>query len=205
MKKVLLLIIAMFGAATTFAQTISYGINAGVNLSKMSVSFSNLTASTKSLTGFHVGGLVDFNFGTFSLQPGVQFTTKGGSSNDASDESIASSKITLNYIEVPVNLLYNVKAGDGSVFIGGGPYAGFGLSGTTTEGSSGQKEDLHFGSSDDDIANPDFGINLLGGYKFASNLAISGGYSFGLANLSNDNTVKIHNKGFRFSLTFFVK
>ena len=215
MKKILLLSIALIGAASTFAQTVTYAIKAGVNFSEISASIQSITASSKSLTGFHVGGVVDLGFSkSFSIQPGILYTTKGGRSSDVTADGTTSganaSKITLNYLEIPVNFLYHAPAGKGSVFLGGGPYVGLGLSGSAplVDGNgqaTGQTQSVHFGSGTDDIANPDFGINLLGGYKFESGFMLSAGYGFGLANLSNDNSVTIHNKGLSFSLGYFFK
>lgn len=215
MKKLFLLTIALIGAASTFAQTITYGIKAGVNFSQISASVQNITASSNNLTGFHVGGVIDFGVSkSFSIQPGILYTTKGGSSTDVTSDGTGSganaSKITLNYLEIPVNFLYHAPAGKGSVFIGGGPYVGIGLSGSAplvdqNGQSTGQKQSIHFGSTVDDIANPDYGINLLGGYKFENNLTLSVGYGIGLANLSNEDIGKIHNRSLNFSIGFFFK
>jgi len=121
MKKVLLLTIGLLGAATTFAQKISYAIKAGVNFSEISASVQNITASSKSLTGFHVGAVVDFaSSNSFSIQPGILFTTKGGKSNVFDDEGNSTganaSKVTFNYLEIPLNLLYHAPAGKAVYF-----------------------------------------------------------------------------------------
>lgn len=215
MKKLFLLSALFMASAAAFAQTITYGIKAGVNFSEISATIQNLTASSKSLTGFHVGGVIDFGYKSFSIQPGILYTTKGGSSSDVVDGSGQSSganasKITLNYLEIPVNFLYHTAAGKGSVFIGGGPYVGIGLSGSApivddNGQATGQTQSVHFGSTANDLANPDFGINLLGGYQFTNRMILSAGYGFGLANLSNETLVKIHNQGLSFSIGYFFK
>ncbi len=71
MRKLFLLTIALVGTTGTFAQTITYGIKAGVNFSEVSASVQNITASSKNLTGFHIGGVIDFGFKSFSIQPGI--------------------------------------------------------------------------------------------------------------------------------------
>ena len=213
MKKVFLLTIALLGAATTFAQTITYAVKAGVNFSEISASVQNITATSKSLTGFHVGGIVDFGFKSFSIQPGILYTTKGGSSSDVTADGgtgANASKITLNYLEIPINFLYHAPTRKGSVFIGGGPYVGVGLSGSAplvdeNGQPTGQKQSVHFGSTADDIGNPDIGINLLGGYQFTNKMFLSAGYGFGLANLSNEIIARIHNQGLSFSIGYFFK
>ena len=215
MKKLLLLTIALIGSAGIYAQTISYGVKAGVNFSTFSASIDNITATSKSLTGFHVGGVVDFGVSkSFSIQPGILYSTKGGSSNAVDDDSqsvgASASKITFNYLEIPVNFLYRAPVHKGSVFIGGGPYVAFGLSGsaplTDVNGQpANQTEAVHFGSGQDEIHNPDFGINFIGGYQFASNVTLSVQYGLGLQNLSNETQVRIHNQALGFSLGYFFK
>ena len=125
MKKLFLLSIVLIGATGAFAQTITYGIKAGLNFSEISASVDNITASSNNLTGFHVGGVIDIGYKSFSIQPGILYTTKGGSSTDVVDDGsqttgASASKVTLNYLEIPINFLYRSPAGKGNVFIGGG-------------------------------------------------------------------------------------
>ena len=100
------------------------------------------------------------------------------------------------------------KARSGSFYLGGGPYLALGVSGkaTISNGSGqSQSEDLHFGSSTDDIKNPDFGINFLTGYQFTSGFTISAGYGLGLTNLINTSDVSLKNGSFNISLGYFFK
>jgi hypothetical protein len=214
MKKLLLLTAFLTAAAGVFAQKISYGIRGGLNFSEISASVSGITASSDNLTGFHIGGVVDFKFQSFSIQPGVFYTTKGGDSGsvDGSGSPGASaSKVTFNYLEIPVNFLYRVPARKGSVFLGGGPYVAFGLSGsapliTDANGQpTNQTLPIHFGSGQDEIHDPDFGINFLGGYQFEGNVTLSAGYGLGLSSLSNTTEVAIHNRLLSFSIGVFFK
>lgn len=216
MKKLLLLTIALIGSTSIYAQTVTYGVKAGVNFSTFSATFDNLTGTSSSLTGFHVGGVVDFRFNkSFSIQPGILYSTKGGSSttpNDGSQQvALSASKVTFNYLEIPVNFLYHAVVRKGSIFIGGGPYVGFGLSGSAplTTDENGQPtnrtEPVHFGSGENDIHNPDFGVNFIGGYQFTSNVTLSIQYGLGLQNLSNNPIVRIHNQALGFSVGYFFK
>src|ERR1700731_1378844 len=116
MKKSFLLSILVIAAAGLYGQTISYGIDAGLNRTKLSVtSYSppgtgiSVPVSDSYLNGFHAGGLLDIGFDSFSIQPGVLFSTKGGNSSASFSESLfgqtfkASSKVktTLDYVELP--------------------------------------------------------------------------------------------------------
>jgi hypothetical protein len=206
MKKSLLLLSLTCLAGFTFAQTVSFGVKAGVNFSKLSASSGGVTASSSSTTGFHVGGVADIGFGDWSLQPGILYSTKGGSYGTSTDGV----KLTLNYIEIPVNVLYNIPAGVGKVFIGGGPYFGWGVSGKgtvtglgTSTGSGSETTNVTFGSGQNDTKNPDYGINILGGFRFQSGISLSAGYGIGLGNLSNDSSGSIKNNVLSFSAGYF--
>jgi hypothetical protein len=208
MKKCLLLLCFTSIAGLSFAQSVSFGVKAGVNFSKLTTSSSGISVTSATLTGFHVGAVADVGLGSWSLQPGLLFSTKGGSYGNGS--SNGSLKLTLNYIEVPVNLLYNIPVGVGKVFIGAGPYVGLGVSGkgtttgsATSSGSGTETTNITFGSGPNDTKNPDYGINILGGMRFTSGLSLSAGYGIGLANLSNDNSGTIKNNVLSFSVGYF--
>ena len=218
MKKVFLLAGLIITTAGAYAQTISYGVKAGLNLSKLTSSGNGGSVSSETLAGFHLGGIVDFKFQSFSIQPGILFSTKGGSTSVTSSGTNGgiftgsiSAKTTLDYIEVPVNFLYRSVAGNGNIFIGAGPYIAFGVSGKSTLDTNingqpdHQSENVKFGSADGEIKNPDFGINALAGYQLNNGFAISAGYGLGLTNLSNKDNSKVKNQGFNFSLGYFFK
>jgi hypothetical protein len=224
MKKSFLLSMLVISAASLYGQTISYGIDAGLNLTKLSfTSYSpagsgiSIPVSNSYLTGFHAGGLVDIGFGSFSIQPGVLFSTKGGNSSFSFSDVIfgqtftASSKVktTLDYVEAPLNFIYRMDVGDGNIFIGAGPYLGIGISGKSVANSitngtpSTTTQDLKFGSGTNDIKNPDFGVNGLLGYQLNLGLSISAGYGLGLVSSSGSNGSG-KNQGFSFSLAYFL-
>lgn len=213
-----LLLFSLIGLTIfSYAQTATLGIKAGVNFSSLSVSTGGSSSST---TGFNVGAIADFNVAKdLSIQPGVFFTTKGGSaeSNTTSGSYTTHSKedLTLNYLEVPVNVLYHIPVSAGKIFVGGGPYIALGLSGkdkysaSATSGSSSSSAsgdiDVTFGSSSGDVKNPDFGINFMGGIKLQNNLLFSIGYGLGLANLSNMSGTTTQNRSFNLSVGYFFK
>lgn len=192
----------------SLAQSINVGIKAGVNFSKLAASSGGLTLTSSSTTGFHVGAVVDLGFDNWSLQPGLLYSTKGGTYGSAADGGTA--KLTLNYVEVPVNLLYNIPLVVGKVFIGGGPYFGYGISGKgtttgafTSTGSGTETQNLTFGSGPGDTKNPDYGVNFIGGFRFNTGLSFSVGYGLGLGNLSNDSSATIKNNVVSVSVGYF--
>ena len=148
------------------------------------------------------------------------FTTKGGKSDfDISLTNINGTqlrtesvvvKTSLDYIEVPLNLMYRIPVGNGDIFFGAGPYIAIGISGKITVDSntggqtSHQTQNVTFGSGDTDIKNPDFGFNAMVGYELDGGLMVSAGYGLSSTSSSNDSG-NIKNQGFSLSLGYFFK
>src|SRR5579863_6767002 len=156
MKKTLL-ISFMFFTMRAYSQTISGGISAGINYTNLPGPGTLFFSSSYSyIPGFRVGGLMDIGFKAFSIQPGVFYSTSGGQGRDnIYDQNgkivdYINNKMVLDYIKIPINLLYKIKAGSGSVFIGGGGYAAIAVSGKVsyeTNKSYGTTHNLEFGSN----------------------------------------------------------
>ena len=210
MKKILL--------ATAFALTVSlanaqlkYGLKAGVNFANMGISSQGMSFSPKSQTSFHLTGFVDVAISEkFSFQPGLSFQGKGYKLDVDGEEGSATGKFNLGYLEVPLNAVLYLPAGDGNVFIGAGPYAALGLFGKQKYDVSGLgsgDEDVKFGNSeDDDITSMDFGLNFMLGYRLNSGLLFNAGYGLGLANNIpkdlRENDLKYKHKVFSISVGY---
>jgi hypothetical protein len=209
----------MSGVLRAQDSNVQVGIEGGLNLAKQS---SGGSGSTGNLTAFHAGVLVDLKLDAVTIEPGLFYSVKGGKYDAATTISdgtttysaSTSAKLTLNYLELPVNVLYNIPvAGSGHLFVGGGPYAAYGLSGkmkysaSASGGGNSQsqagEQNVSFGSGADQYKALDFGINFKGGYRFSNGLQLSVGYGLGLANLSNDNQSSVKNNVFRASLGYF--
>jgi hypothetical protein len=217
MKKFFLSILLIAAMSPAFAQSVKFGISGGLNESILSLQ-STTNNDNSRLTGFQAGIFSDIDFGCISLSPGLFYTTKGqkniSSLSDATSGSIFYSKgqVTYNYLELPVNVLYNVKVGAGKFFIGGGPYLAYGLSGkakritTVTQNGATTTNDenytLTFGSTDNDIKRFDFGLGALGGFQLSNGVSISVGYQRGLTNVENSSTSTAKNNVMTVSLGY---
>jgi hypothetical protein len=186
----LLLTLCLFSATITtcFAQSINFGIKAGLNLSNESVNPPN-PWNTNNLTGFHAGLIADITLKNISIQPGLFFTTKGKATPQdlkpiTGEDRIYNAKEILNYIEVPVNVLYNIKATPAiKIYFGGGPYLAYGISGHGTEAGAFPTYTVHFDNNG--YKNPDYGVNFVAGVKLFKKVLIDANYGLGLGNLSN--------------------
>ncbi|MBX2922415.1 MAG: PorT family protein [Chitinophagaceae bacterium] len=177
--------IAMLLACTSMnAQDIRVGISAGPVLSDM---FSKVDGEKEKLDpkiGFAAGLLVNMAISdNISIQPGLHFVQKGGKEKEE-EESVT---LSLNYIEVPVNFIYNFGEPGSSFFIGAGPSFGVGISGKLKykSGDYTASTKVKFGSNEDedDFKRMDIGANILAGYNISKNLFISAQYNHGFSNL----------------------
>lgn len=195
MKKTMmvLLLSLLVGGSTLFAQGL--GLRAGLN-------FQNLTGDGfedgKMAPRFNIG--VDYEIAVapdFYFAPGLLFATKG-SKYEFLGEDI---QIGLNYLEVPLNLVYKPVLGDGNLIVAFGPYVGYGLGGKakSDEGDT----DIDMGSDEEEnvFKALDMGANLSFGYMFGAGLSLQFNTQLGLVNISHgDDAVK--NTGFGLSLGY---
>ena len=178
--KLSLLAVALMVATAASAQ-VSFGIQGGVNLS-------NITPDNNPKVGFNVGLLTDFGLThNMGIRSGLSFTTKGACLRLWGGNS----RITLQYLQIPVHFAYKVDVTPGTrVVFQGGPYAAFGIGN-------------HFGNEDDRYNPFDFGLGIGVGFEFGRFLT-GIGWDMGLLTISNVDSVAEKNQnahltvGFRF-------
>lgn len=215
MKKILSLLTVVGLTTAAFAQEkpVSFGVKAGVSFPNMTVSAMGASVSFDTKTSFYVGGTADIAVSKiFSVQPGLTLIGKGTKINSGgfefgtgsgAVEAEESGTLNFMYIEVPVNLMANFKAGTGKVFIGAGPYYAFAVDAYAKSG--GVKEDIQIGSDEDDLKRGDFGLNFLGGYQLKNGLNLHAGYGLGLSSVIPDQDeldVKFKHRVFTVGLGF---
>src|SRR5437879_1118479 len=180
MKKLSFFAAFIAASSCVYAQTISYGINAGLNITKAPMMINGKLMSNNNQAGFHAGGLIDIRLGSFSIQPGFFFTTKGGTTANTNTEvstgiqqrATGKTKLVIDYMEIPLNFLYRLKAGSGDIFLGGGPYIALGLhaqdifKGTYAGEPVTQLYDIQLGNAGyySSVKKQDFGLNGIIGY-----------------------------------------
>jgi hypothetical protein len=193
MKKTSFILISIYAFLNTAQAQSSFGIAAGATFASYKATIETISITSKTKTGFTVGVVSSFPMGkSFSFQPNLNFLQKGGTLKaDGSTD-----KTTLNYLELPLNFVYNTHSSKGKFFIGAGPSLSFGLSGKDKfeEGSS----KIKFGSDQEDDFKPfEIGINVLAGYQLKNGFFIDANYNAGLndiANVSDGFEGKYHNR-----------
>ena len=227
MKKFIFSAVVIFTAISVNAQnkTVSankFGIQAGTNFSTYNEEFpNNVERKSDSKLGFTIGALADIDFGnSVSFRPELNFIQKGGEQKyNFNANTKVQEELTLNYIQFSPNFVYNFTAGMGQFFIGVGPELSFGLggksktevntSGTTTI-TTRTETDVKFDSKKNaagvrHLKSVDYGANAILGYKFNNGLFLSGGYTAGLNNLSNEDNSSFKTGGINLKVGYMFK
>ena len=173
------------------------GIQAGASFYYVKETFGHAPIRYGGKTGFTAGVVSSATIGSkFSFMPSLNFTQKGGTYRDGF-------KLTLNYIELPLNFVYHTNGSSGIFFFGAGPDLAFGVGGT--EKFDGQETDIHFGTGDDEYLKPfEFSASILAGYKLRNGLFFAANYNPGISNIATGNAgvSKFHNHGSVFRIGY---
>ena len=221
MKKRLLSIalILLFSASFAVAQEktkLSFGILGGLNFQNLNgKDLGGDKLENDMLLGFLGGINVQIPIAPeFYFQPGIMYSSKGAKNTSGS----ITSTTKLNYIEVPLNMVYKASLGKGFFMLGFGPYVSYGMSGSvkTVSGSVTLNRDVKFKSvveTGDNILVPyykafDAGANIFVGYEMASGLFLQLDTEFGMLNINpeykilSDDKSSTKNTGFGLSLGY---
>ena len=224
MKKVLTLMIGIVTTATAFSQ-VSIGIQGTGNLSDAKVESAAFLSPSKKMRVLPGGGIVaDFQVspaiairtGINYLQNGITLETSLPGVPGEIDEMSVSGKLNMQYLQVPLNVLFTTK-GRIQFFAGGGPYFSYALSGKTKmEGtikfSDGtvikDKEEVDVFEEDDNgettWKRTDYGVGALAGVKLPGGLFANVGYQFSFANLDKTDDAEYRNRGLQLTIGYYL-
>jgi len=210
MKTTILLCAALLGAAFSTSAQVRIAPEVGVNFSNQTIRGevlgNDFDESGDSRLGLKVGLCLESRLAPgLHFQPGFYLTQKGY--NDISNVD----NFTVNYLEVPLNLIGKIGTRrSGYFFIGGGPYLAAAIGGEG-ELEGGGDFDLEVGDDlDDDIARFDAGLNLTMGYEFSMGLFLRASTQLGVANVIPDDIadlpadLRARNRVFGISLGYFI-
>ena len=161
-------------AVVTHAQQTAIGFNAGATLATYKMKSSDESATSNSKVGFTTGFVIGIPVGKkVSFQPAIQFTQKGGILKDSNQGNNNRKTTTINYLEIPLNMLYKTSSSKGRFYVGGGPSIAFGISGKSKDGVS--EYPITLGKDNgSEFKRLDLGLNLLAGYHFGNGIFIRG-------------------------------
>lgn len=197
MKRIYLFALMGVLAFTSAAQEFQYGIKGGINLAKLKVSVTGMSATTDELFSFHAGfyGLI-MTSDKFGIQPELLYSGQGASGSGGSGN------FSLGYLTIPVMLRYEFTPG---VTIQAGPQVGFLMSATVDgqdakSGLNSTDFGLGFGLGVDRPSGVNFGFRYVIGLSNTLSDATTGALvGFGYPGVSMTNQVMQFSVGFRLS------
>jgi len=180
------------------AQNIRYGFTGGLVISNYTPKGDALTDKGKPRTSITAGVVVEVPINkNFTFQPAVNFVQKGTIHEEKFVGHTEKTTVGVNYIEIPMNILFNGSDNKANFFIGAGPSLAVAISGKLKfdDGTNTSSENLKFGTGDDDVMRGfDLGANFLIGGYISNGLIVSVNYNMGVSNLiqnfNNKNSLK---------------
>ncbi|HLT81505.1 MAG TPA: porin family protein [Cyclobacteriaceae bacterium] len=169
MKRIFLPAVMMvFLAAGAHAQGISGGLKAGLNLAN-GIGKDAKDAELSMRVAYHFGGYLNVAFSdVLSFQPELLYNSVG----PKMDEDLS---LHLNYLSVPLNLMYNI----GNFNIHAGPQFGFLMSAKAKADVEGQSAEVDMKEF---FKSTDFGVNIGVGAAFGK-LNASARYTIGMSKI----------------------
>lgn len=216
-RKISIIMIVLLSASFMIAQEtskISFAILGGANFHNLNGNdITGGKLNNDMLLGFHAGVNAAIQIAPeFYFQPGLMFVTKGAKNSVGSYTGTT----TLNYIELPLNVVYKAALGNGFIMLGFGPYVAYGIGGKY-KGElgpfTGEKDIVFQGIADsnDSYYNYkafDAGANIFFGYEMAGGIFLQLDAQYGMLNinpeykgLTSDKSVT-NNTGFGLSLGY---
>lgn len=218
MKKVILLAAATVVATVSFSQ-VRFGAQVIGNAGSVSASSEDVPNFKKSMaTGFGAGVVAEFPLqNNLSLRSSLNFLQKKSSVEFTPIAGKTSTiKSTLNFVELPVNLVYSIPTNGSSIYFGAGPSVGYGISGKmkyqgymiddggdatfVNETADAFKAEDKGGAG---LKRFDVSANAIAGIKFDNGIYVNAGYLLGLTNLGEKDN-KYKNRGILLTLGFLL-
>jgi len=206
MTKIALLLTSLFFITSTFAQKFKIGITAGPTIVSNTGSNKTInnggtandrTVTKSSLVSFKVGIVGSLPISNFiSFRPELTYLGKGVKNHhDYVTGTDFDTKMTSNWIELPLDFVYNIPTKNGRFFIGLGPYVSCALSATLHNTGDTADIKVTFSKAPSDAGTSrsaiyanriDAGANIIAGYEFRNSIFINLNYSHGFINFRND-------------------
>lgn len=185
MKKTFLAIVSfLFIGGFVSAQQAQFGFTGGITFANMKEKTSVVDVHGNYGFGVTFGVLLDQPMQkNGSFQVGLNFTQKNPRRMPYFLGTTGSITNVLNYIEMPMNVVFKFNHGSGRFMAGAGVSTALALWGTSKTNVTKDKS-LKFGNgNDDDLKGIDFGLTGLIGYEFSGGSSFTLNYTQGLNTL----------------------
>ena len=145
MKKLSILVVLIISTIGAAQAQLRFGVKAGANATNL-FNISSVVDDHSPAVNFQIGGIMQYDFWIFTLQPELNLVRKTVKLNNAYDKfylqqyaELTEDAPALTYksthIELPVNLLYKVNVGKTKIFAEMGPFVSFNLGGSFNDAS----------------------------------------------------------------------
>lgn len=197
--------------------TTSLGFYGGINFQNINGTAANGNAlKNKLVTKFHLGVNGEIPIvPDFFIQIGLQYVGKGSTGDvqftDNNGNFTAVRTLSLNYIELPLGLVYKPLVGSGNLILGFGPYFGYAFSGKVAfEGINRPSDsDVEFiaevpTTQVNDLIyfkRMDIGANIVVGYQLQNGVFFSLNSQLGLVPINSKTTTELSQKNTGFGLS----
>jgi Outer membrane protein beta-barrel domain len=214
MKKIVIVLLFVF-INSNAQENVRFGLKAGLNISKLTISGINVAPEVNSKLGFHAGAFLAFKISEkFGLQPEALYSNQGYKTSFKDGFNQYKVEANINYIAIPIMIkFYPVKKFNIEV----GPQISFLLNhkGLVNKQSLIAYNDPAFGNStveldfEDKTQSIEFGLNAGVSYQINNNIIGSARYNFGISNVnkelispSGEDQENDRNSVFQFSLNY---
>uniref|UniRef100_UPI0032165399 porin family protein n=1 Tax=uncultured Draconibacterium sp. TaxID=1573823 RepID=UPI0032165399 len=206
------------------AQQPSITFTGGGNVASMKFSqgqsYTEIEDSYKMLFGMHIGALYDHvlkksRSEEFTVESGILFESKGFSQDLNEEQLTLENTTTLYYVDVPLYLKYRYRLRSrNKVYVGAGPYIGYGLFGNSQVTFSSYGTDPVTDSEPvwgSDTADPnfkrlDYGVTGKVGFLMDGGFNIALSYDYGIPNVAYQDDIKEYkHRVIRLSLGYTLK
>jgi len=205
MKKLILIATILFAVANLSAQ-IRFGVKAGANFSTLYVSGDRTGINAEQYKGrfsYHFGAVMEYSINEmFSIQPEFMYMNQGSNLKKDNSFSMTDGHVTLNTLQLPVNLKVKFPVGKNQIFVYGGPYLSYHIYGKVAGKIDGKKEDFELFKKGDDMKRLDYGVGVGVGMEI-NKFAIGLGNQFGLADINGASGSKMKTGNLTVSVGYF--
>lgn len=187
MKKLVALAAVVFCSVVSMSAQIRFAAKAGGNFSSLYVSGEKTGMSAGQYNGrfgYHFGGMMEYSLSnTFAIQPELMYINHGADLKKDNSFSMESGRITLNSLQLPVNLKASFKLGNNKLFVYGGPYIGCNIYGKAKGKINGATESVELFSNGSDMKRWDYGVGIGIGMEI-NKVVVSLGNQIGEADIN---------------------
>jgi hypothetical protein len=201
MKKIFLAVLALVSMSLVSDAQFRVGVKAGGTISRQRVngeSGSSLFSNDK-YKNYHAGLITEFKIAqNVYLQPQLLYTRKG--SRLLSSIGAPDMKVRVNYVEMPVNVIYKLPASFGQIFGGAGAALSYGFSGKLDQ--AGHKQSVF--ADNRTWRREDISLSFTAGVEFDNGIFVSINSQKGLLDVYKASNVSVKNSSVSVSVGYMI-